>query len=106
MGLTIVFDVWRGQSVGSFYPRLHGGAALLGSALVIGAALQGDTRLYVNIALAVVIIVLGVVMGVTAEKGKQVPKPIIFTHVSLAIICYLILAFFAFNPRATLPIAV
>ena len=102
MGLSVVFNVWRGYAVEPGYPALHGVAALLGSALVIASALGGDTRLYVNIALAVVIILLGLVAGILSKKGKRVPKVILLAHVSLAVVCYGILAFFTFNPYATL----
>ncbi len=102
MGLSVVFSVWRGQAVEPGYPLLHGAAALFGSALVIVSALGGDTRLYVNIGLAVVIIGLGAVLGITAKKGKRVPKAILVTHVALAVVCYGILGFFALNPYATL----
>lgn len=102
MGLSILADVWRGYVVEPFYPVLHGAAALAGSALVIFSALAGDTRLYLNIGLAVVIILLGVVLGLVTKKGKKAPKPILLAHVGLAVVCYGILGFFAFNPYATL----
>lgn len=102
MGLSVVFNLWRGHAVEPGYPLLHGAAALLGSALVIGAALGGDARLYLNIGLAVVIIALGTAMGILSKKGKKVPKPILIAHVGLAVACYGILGFFAFNPYATL----
>lgn len=102
MGLSVVCSVWRGHPVEPGYPLLHGGIALVGSALVIVSALGGDTRLYVNIGMAVIIILLGVTMGVFAKKGKKVPKGIVISHVGLAVACYGILAFFTFNPQATL----
>lgn len=102
MGLSIVPSVWRGHAVEPSYPLLHGGAALLGSALVIVAALGGDTRLYLNIGLAVVIIGLGAAVGFLSKKGKKVPRPVLLAHVGLAVVCYGILGFFAFNPYATL----
>jgi len=84
------------------YPVLHGAISLVGSALVIVAALGGDTRLYVNIGMAVVIILLGVTMGVFAKRGKKPPKGIVVAHVGLAVACYGILGFLALNPYATL----
>lgn len=98
MGLLMAGDVWKGVSVGSFYPRLHAGAALVGSGLVIAAAfIDGDTRLYNNIGLAVVIIGLGLYMGFCAKKGKPVPKGILAAHAGLAVICYLLLVAYTFN---------
>jgi hypothetical protein len=104
MGALMVCDVWRGRGVEPMYALLHGGTALLGSALVIVAALMGDARLYANIGLAVVIIVLGVVMGLYGKRGKRVPKVIIVTHAGLAIGCYALLAFFTLFPNASLAI--
>jgi hypothetical protein len=102
MGLSLVPGVWRGDPVDPGYPILHGAASLLGSALVIVAALGGDTRLYVNIGIAVVIILLGVTMGVFSKKGKKPPKLILVSHVGLAVACYGILGFFTFNPGVAL----
>ncbi len=102
MGLSMIFSVWRGYEIEPGFPLLHGGAALLGSALVIVAALEGDTRLYVNIGMAVVIILLGVAMGVFAKKGKKAPKGILVAHVGLAVACFGLLGFFTFNHGVTL----
>lgn len=102
MGAMMVCDVWRGRPVEPAYPLLHAGAAVLGSALVIAAALMGDTRLYTNIGLAVVIIALGIVMGLHGKKGKKVPRVIIVTHAGLAVACYAVLAFFTLFPQADL----
>ena len=102
MGLSIVASVWRGQSVEAGYPLLHGAAALFGSALVILTALDGDTRVYLNIGLALVIIGLGATLGIFAKKGKRAPKAILVAHVGLAVVCYGLLGFFALNPYATI----
>ncbi len=102
MGLSIVPGIWRGYAVEPMYPALHGAAALAGSALVIVAALEGDARLYVNIGLAVIIIVMGAAMGFLGKKGKRVPKGLLAAHAGLAVVCYGILGFFALNPYASL----
>lgn len=73
MGLVMVRDAWRGYAIDPMYPPLHAGAAVVGSGLVIAAALAGDTRLYANIGLAVVIILLGLVMGIAAKRGRRFP---------------------------------
>ena len=97
MGLSMVVSKWRGYAVEPGYPLLHGAASLVGSSLVIVAALDGDTRLYVNIGMAVVIILLGVTMGVFAKKGKKAPKGLLVAHAGLAVVCYGILGFFTLN---------
>jgi hypothetical protein len=102
MGLVMVRDVWRGYGVDPMYPMLHAGAALLGSGLVIAAALAGDTRLYANIGLAVVIIILGALMCLASKKGKKVSRGILLAHGGLAVACYGLLAFFTLFPHAAL----
>ena len=102
MGLVMVRDAWRGYAIDPMYPPLHAGAALVGSGLVLAAALAGDTRLYANIGLAVVIILLGVVMGIASKRGKKVSRAILLAHGGLAVACYGLLAFFTLFPHAVL----
>ncbi len=102
MGLMMIRDAWRGQRVGAAYSLVHAAAALLGSALVIAVALDGDTRLYANIGMAVVIIVLGLAMGFAVKKGKSAPRLVLMAHAALAVACYGLLGFFALHPNATL----
>ena len=83
-------------------PLIHGAISLLGSMLVIAAALQGDTRLYVNIAMAVVIILLGLTMGYASKKGKRIPRLVLLAHAGLAVGCYALLGLFAVAPHFTL----
>ncbi len=97
MGVAMAPDVWKGRPVGAGFPKFHAAAALFGSALVIGAALEGDTRLYNNIGLAGVIILLGVYMGVCAKRGKPVPKAVLIAHAGLAVACYLLLGYYALS---------
>jgi hypothetical protein len=99
MGLSMLRDAWKGYAIDPTYPLFHAGAALVGSALVIAVALEGDTRLYTNIGLAVVIILLGVVMGLASKKGKRVSKGILATHMGLAVACYGLLGFYAVSPH-------
>lgn len=102
MGLGLVCSMMRGNPVEPGYAMLHAFASLLGSALVIFVALQGDTRLYANIAIAVVILGLGGVMVLARKKGKKAPKIVLISHAGLAVVCYAVLVYFAFNPTATL----
>ncbi len=95
MGLVMLRDAWKGYAIDPAYPLFHAGAALVGSALVIVAALEGDTRVYTNIGMAVVIILLGVTMGLASKKGKRVPKGILAAHMGLAVACYGLLGFYA-----------
>lgn len=102
MGLMMIRDAWRGQSVGPAYSLVHAAAALLGSGLVIAVALDGDQRVYANISMAVVIILLGAAMGFAAKRGRSAPRIVLMAHAALAVACYGLLGFFALNPDATL----
>ena len=95
MGLGLIIDVFKGGSSSKQFALVHAGFALLGSVLVILAALGGDNRVWVNIGLAVVIIVLGATVSYRRHKGLPV-KPLALAHGGLAVSCYLILAYFAF----------
>jgi hypothetical protein len=95
MGLAMALNIFRGGVHSKQYAMTHGGFALLGSALVIWAAIGGDERLYVNIGMAVVIIGLGAFMSIRRAKGLPV-KSLAVLHGLLAVSCYGILAYFAF----------
>jgi hypothetical protein len=101
MGLMMIRDVWRGRSVGPAYSLVHAAAALLGSGLVIAVALDGDQRVYANIGMAVVIILLGAAMGYAVKRGRSAPRIVLMAHAALAVACYGLLGFFALNPDAT-----
>lgn len=96
MGLGLIVDVFKGSASSTTFAVLHAGFALLGSVLVILAALGGDDRVWINIGLAVVIIVLGGLVSLGRCKGKPV-KALATAHAGLAVVCYLILAYFAFT---------
>ncbi len=96
MGLGLIIDVLKGRPSSKTFALVHAGFALLGSALVILAALGGDNRVWVNIGLAVAIIVLGGLVSLRRHQGQQ-PKGLALAHGGLAVVCYLILALFAFN---------
>lgn len=95
MGAGMALDVFNGRGSPKMYALAHAGFALLGSALVIVAALQGNTSVITNIVLAVIIIVLGIAMSFRRAKGEQ-PKSLALLHGGLAVVCYLLLAYYAF----------
>jgi hypothetical protein len=99
MGAGMALELCKGRKTEKGYALLHAGFALGGSALVIVAALDGDTRLYANIGMAVVIIALGAMVSLKRAKGG-VPKSLALAHAGLAVACYLLLAYNAFVPAA------
>jgi len=96
MGVGLIFDVFKGSPSSKQYALIHAGFALIGSVLVILDALGGDDRVWVNIGLAVVIIGLGATVSLRRHKGLPV-KGLAAAHGGLAVVCYLILAYFAFT---------
>jgi hypothetical protein len=92
MGLGMVADIYRGIGTPKLFGFIHAGFALLGSALVILVAVGGDNRVWINIGLAVIIIILGILLGLRRSKGSA-PKVLVAAHGGLAVICYVILAY-------------
>ena len=91
LGLMIAFNLFTGKYLQTSSSIIHGASALLGSSFAIGAALMGETRIYINILMAVVIIVLGVLAVIKRHKTGVVPKGILTVHILLALICYVML---------------
>jgi multisubunit Na+/H+ antiporter MnhG subunit len=98
LGLSMAADVFKGRSSSTPSRLAHVSLALLGSALVIIATFFGDHRLLINIALALIIIPLGLVLCYKRSKGVQ-PKGLVIVHGGLAVGCFVILAYFAFGPK-------
>jgi len=92
IGLFMAIDLFRGNPVPRQLVLTHAGFAVLGALLAIGAALAGDSRVYINIAMVVVIVILGVLAAHKRYTTGQVQKGLILAHAGLAVVCYLILA--------------
>ncbi len=101
LGLFMAIDLFRGVPVSRQLVLTHAGFAVLGALLAIGAALAGNTQVYVNIALVVVIVLLGVAAAHKRYTTGQVQKGLILAHAGLAVICYLILAAVVFGVKIT-----
>lgn len=104
LGLLLLAKVWRGCFVDPGLLLLHAGIALLGAAMVVVVALQGDARLYTNIGMALIIIPQGLWMSFRRRKTGIVSKGMLLLHTALAVACYALLAYFTLVPGATLPI--
>lgn len=92
IGLLMAADLFRGKPTSHLSLLLHVILVALGALLAIGAALAGDERVYVNIAMVVVIVVLGFLAVSRRFKTGQVQKGLILGHAGLAVVCYLLLA--------------
>lgn len=96
MGLSMGIDAFQGRGSSRLYALIHAGMALFGLALVINVALRGDDRLYINIFLAVAIIIVGVYISFQRAKGIQ-PRGWILVHGGTAVANYLLLAYYLFT---------
>jgi hypothetical protein len=94
MGAGMGIDAFKGRGSPRLYALIHGGLALLGSILVIMVALKGDTRLYVIIGLALIIIAAGLYISFQRAKGIQ-PRALVLLHGGTAVTCYGLLAYYA-----------
>ncbi len=91
LGLLIALDLLRGLPVDRKLVLTHAGTAVFGALLLIGTALGGDSRVYVNIGLVAIIAPLGFLAATKRYKTGVVPKNLILTHAGLAVIFYLLL---------------
>ncbi len=91
LGLMIAINLFRGAYVAPSSSIMHAASALLGSAFAIGAALLGETAIYINIVLAVIIIALGLLAAMKRRKTGVAPKGILAVHILLAVVCYAML---------------
>jgi hypothetical protein len=98
IGVGLATAVFKQRRSSKALQLFHVCTAAIGSVLVIVDAFTGDARVWINIGLAVVIIVLGTCLGFQRAHGRH-PKGLVVVHGGLAVICYLILAYFVFVPR-------
>ncbi len=87
IGFVMFFNLKSGKKVPNTYKIFHGVFALLGALLVLIVALMGESKLWLNIIIASVIVCLGLIMAF-GKIRKNSRKYILLTHASLAIICY------------------
>lgn len=100
LGVVNAANVLGGKQRSATLAAVHGLLALAGSAIVIYAFLSGQTDgkpVFINIIMAVVIILLGVTMSLRRAAGQAPGNALLFGHAGLAVACYLILAAFVFD---------
>lgn len=81
------------QPVPTSYKAIHIVGTIIGAVIALIAALMGDTRIWVNVILAVLIVVLGVFMGL-GKLTKSTAKPVLYSHAVIAIVCYTIFLYY------------
>ena len=97
MGLWLAINLLKGKSVEPGYVHVHLLFALLGASAAIVAAIQGDTRVYINIVLVVIIAALGFIISRKRRKTGVFPKGLFAIHAALAVTCYALLGAITFN---------
>lgn len=93
IGLIMACDVFRKKPTSPIFKVLHVVFVLIGALAAIVAAFSGDTRVWINIVIALVIIGLGALLFAKRSKGEH-PKGVVIVHGGLAVTCYLLLAYF------------
>ncbi|EHH67045.1 hypothetical protein [Gluconobacter morbifer] len=102
--LTVIAGVWLGIKAMEARrpPRaltpVHVLSASAGAVFLLVALNQGDSRLLLNVALAVAIAGFGVLMSWARRRGYVI-VPLYMCHVLLAVMFYLSLACFALFPK-------
>ncbi len=87
IGFVMFFKQKSGTKISNVYKISHGLFALIGALIVLVAAFMGESKLWTNIVIAIIIVSLGLIMAFGKMK-KRSRKLILFIHASLAIICY------------------
>ena len=72
---------------------VHIAATAIGAVIALVAALMGDTRLWTNIILAVIIVALGAYMAL-GKLTKSSAKTILLLHAGIGITCYVIFVYY------------
>ena len=92
-GFLMISKRKRKESVPVFYKAIHGIGTAIGASIVVIAAFMGDTRLWTNIILATIIVILGLTMSF-GKLTKSTAKKILTFHMAVAITCYIIFLYY------------
>ena len=101
LGAVQALDILGGRYASWSYTLAHGALAVLGAAVVIGAYLAGDPRVITLIGMVVVIAPVGFYMALQRRHGRQAPRALLYAHGGLAVVCYLLLGYYALTAAAS-----
>lgn len=99
VGLIMASDVFRQKPTAPIFRLLHVIFVLVGALFAIVAAFSGDQRIWINVVMALIIIGLGCLIFARRSQ-KQNPKGIVLIHGGIAVVCYLLLAYFTLFSHA------
>ncbi len=94
LGVIMASQILKVQQADWSHSRLHAILAVVGAVLVIAAYLKGDARVVTNILLVVAIAGASFYLAHLHAKGQAQPAGLVFGHGGLAVVCYLLLAYY------------
>lgn len=93
VGFMMVLKIKSRKPIPTLYKGIHVIATIVGAVIALIAAITTDSRLWTNIILATIIVILGVIMAVGKLKKKTAIK-VLFLHAIIAITCYSIFLYY------------
>jgi len=95
-GFMMALKYKKREPVPVSYKVVHIVGTVVGALLALIAAWMGDTRIWMNVVLAVVIVILGLLMAFRIVK-KNSAKMVLYAHASIAVICYSLFLYYIFT---------
>lgn len=93
IGFLMVSKRKQRKPVPTLYMATHLIGTIIGALIVIIAAFKGDARLWTNIVLAVIIVILGLTMSF-GKLSKSKAQTVLLCHACIGIICYGIFVYY------------
>lgn len=93
VGFLMVFKIKKKEPIPTSFKGIHVVATIIGAVLALIAAITIDSRLWTNIILATIIVILGLVMALGKLK-KQSAIKVLFVHAAIGITCYSIFLYY------------
>lgn len=86
-GFMMLAKLLKKEPIPVSYKGIHIVATAIGAVIALITALTVDSRLWTNIVLAVIIVILGLVMALGKLKKNSAMR-VLFFHATIGIICY------------------
>jgi len=93
VGFMMVAKIRKREPIPLVYKGIHIVATVIGAVIALIAALTVDSRLWTNIILAVIIVILGLFMALGKLKKDSAMK-VLYLHASIGIICYSLFVYY------------
>ena len=93
VGFIMASKRMKRKPVPPYLKVIHRVATLIGASIVIVVAFMGDYRLWTNIILSLIIVILGLLMSLK-KVSKANMKKVLFSHAIIGITCYIIFLYY------------